>query len=757
MFCAGGADTAARSDTIMMKSGVILKSQGPPDKDGTLLYMWDGLRKIVIRDSRVDRIVGDNAFRTGEKFSLEQPLVVHAGSMPKEVISVEAGPWNDRGRRSFRYVGSRSSRPVDMEQAIIELGPHLARYRGVNGFWLGQVATSQVPRDVIMSILSRVEQKNQSERERVVRFLMDASWYSEARQELDRIIKDFPDDNLKERAAGARAFIIQAEANQRRAEVDVRRRALQFQAATKLLKSFTEKEIGAELLIEVRDQVRRIDEQQVVDQAQITDLRKLEGTLSSADRGNWKKRVAEVVQSIEQAPEAVRERFLAWRKARATSGSSKESQFALAMSGYIVGSDAAVADPKTADTLWRARDLIHDYLAEPEAVPREEMLAKLEELAWPEEAGVSKEYRVLDLATRIVRLMPPPLHDPKEKPERTIKRQVIEDGSTVPTEYVVRLPPEYHPLRSYPAIMVLHSGAGPSKAIESWQAEAARRGYILIAPEYNIPGESHDYRFTPSEHAAAELALRDARRRYAIDGDRVFVTGQLTGAHMAWDLALGHPDLFAGAAVISGFPAKYVPRMLSHHQLLPLYFVIGDLAPAANEVVYGSYVKPLILKAWDVTYIEYSHRGIEEFPEEIPSILDWMDHHRRDPLPRSFEIFSARDCDARFHGIVIQEFTQGRTTSPVAVEMLGQNLSPAKLRFRTSSLSNLINLKTDGVKQLDVWVSPKIIDFKRKMEVRINDRPFAKGQIEPSLEDFLEDIRLRGDRQQVYWLKVTAG
>ena len=65
---------------------------------------------------------------------------------------------------------------------------------------------------------------------------------------------------------------------------------------------------------------------------------------------------------------------------------------------------------------------------------------------------------------------------------------------------------------------------------------------------------------------------------------------------MAWDLALGHPDLFAGAIVISGFPARYVPCYLSHHERLPLYFVIGDLAPAANEVIYGRYLKPLILK-----------------------------------------------------------------------------------------------------------------------------------------------------------------
>ena len=125
---------------------------------------------------------------------------------------------------------------------------------------------------------------------------------------------------------------------------------------------------------------------------------------------------------------------------------------------------------------------------------------------------------------------------------------------------------------------------------------------------------------------------------------------------MAWDIALGHPDLFAGVIVVSGFPAKYVPRYLPHHERLPLYFVIGDLAPASTEVIFGNFLKPLILKSWDVTYVEYHHRGLEEFPEEITPAFDWMDRHHRDPFPKSFDVVTARTCDDRFYGVVVQEF-----------------------------------------------------------------------------------------------------
>ncbi len=156
---------------------------------------------------------------------------------------------------------------------------------------------------------------------------------------------------------------------------------------------------------------------------------------------------------------------------------------------------------------------------------------------------------------------------------------------------------------------------------------------------------------------------------------------------MAWDYALAHPDLFAGVVVISGLPAKYVPRYLSHHLHLPLFIVLGDLAPAANEFIYDKYVKPLIGKAWDVTYVEYYRRGLEEIPEEIGPAFDWMDRHRREPYPKTFKAVTARTSDDRFFGVVVREFKPGHTTAPEAAEILGKNLNPASIEMKTSSLA----------------------------------------------------------------------
>ena len=289
-----------------------------------------------------------------------------------------------------------------------------------------------------------------------------------------------------------------------------------------------------------------------------------------------------------------------------------------------------------------------------------------------------------------------------------------------------------------------------------WQEEARRRGYIVIAPEYNLPGQARGSRYTTSEHAAVELALRDARRRYSIDGDRVFLGGQLLGGRHRLGLRPGPSRPVRGGRDRLGDAVQVRLSIPSHVERLPLYVALGDLAPAANEVVFGNLVKPLIAKAYDVTYVEHLPRGLEALPEEATPIFDWMDRHRA-IRPPEFEALAARDSDNRFYGVVIREFLPGRAVAPEAVEAFGKNLKPATIKVKSSQVSNLVRVQTEGIKRLDLWISPKVIDINKRFEVRINNRTYFKGIAKPDLEPFLEDLRLRGDRQQIYLVKVPVG
>jgi predicted esterase len=754
----GPASRALRADTVVLKNGIVYR--GTIDRDRPLLWVYDGLKRVVLRDSKVDKINSDASFRGLETFRVEQPLVVHGGSMPKEVLSVEAGPWNDRGRREFKFEGSRIGKFVRMEQAINELGPHMVRIRGVDGYWQGQLETNQIPRDVILAILAKVDRKDQNERVRVARFLIQAEWYPEARAELDQIVRDFPGDaDLKERVAAARASVVALEASQTKATIDRDRALGQPRKAATLVKTFPTKDVAPELIAQVRELERNLATQEATDKGTADDLRALSNKLPADQKKSWAGPMLEVLAALRDAPDAVRDRFVAWQKARTADPKRPEGeQLALAMSGYVLGSDAAVADLEAAAKLWTSRDLVRHYLGTNEPSARDALLLKINETLVADEPGQDDLVKALETLTHLAQKMAPPLHeDPPANSSGSRIHRVRNDANVEPTDYMVSLPPEYHPLRSYPAVVALHDGTGPQAAIAWWSAEAARHGYIVVAPEYRRQGQGKEYHYTETEHAAVELSLRDARRRYAIDSDRVFLGGQLVGGNMAWDFGLAHPDLFAGVVIVSGMPFKYANRYLGHAERTPLYVALGDLAPAGNEVVFGQMLKPLIARGWDITYLEYLKRGLEELPEEAPAALDWADRRRRDPFPKAFEAVTARECDNRFNGVVIREFQPGRMTAPEGVDGFGKNLNPATFKVKSSAASNLLNITSTGLKRFDVWLSPKIIDLGRKLEVRVNNKPFYKGMAKPTLGPLLEDLRLRGDRQQIYWMKVPVG
>jgi acetyl esterase/lipase len=738
--------TDAPADTVVLKNGAVLR--GTIDRDRPLMFVNDNLKRVIFYDSKLAKIESDTGFSKLERFELVQPITVYVGSQPTVAMNIQSTPWDSKGRRMFRYVNQKQQ-VVEMQQAINELGPFMSKFRGIDGFWHGQVATNQLPRPVVLGLLGKVVQTDQDERLKVTRWLIQAEWYPEAMAALDGLLKDFPNDaNMRERVADTRRLVLELEARDALKEAAIRRKALQPVEVLGRLRAIPSEGLPKDILDEVRDQIRKDQDQAVSDRLLADSFRDLAERLSESDRKAWKGRVAEVLEVLAKAPDAARPRLEAFTKADPSA--PPEGRFARTMSSWVVGADLAVDSLKAASELWNARSVVRDYLVSRSDAARSNLLSDLQKVEGLE----------LDTIARMVDRMDPPLREPdpsKEMPGVVTIHRVADDENPVPTEYAVLLPPEYHPARSYPAVVALHDGHGPRSAVEWLAAEAARRGYIVIAPEYNIPGQGKAYHYSTGEHAAVELSLRDARKRYSIDSNRVYLAGQLEGGNMAWDLGLAHPDLFAGVVSVSGLPGKYVYKYRPQVDRVPLYIVLGEMAPAAREFVFDQFVKPMILDIQDVTYVDYLKRGLEGLPEEVPALFDWIDRRRREPVPRSFEVATAREGDDRFFGVIVREIANGRVTSPEAADPIGKNLRPATIKMRSSVQGNSISLTTSGINRLDYWVSPKLIDFKKKVDIKLNGTSLLKGSVKLEFDPMLEDLRIRGDRQQLYYYKVVMG
>ena len=114
----------------------------------------------------------------------------------------------------------------------------------------------------------------------------------------------------------------------------------------------------------------------------------------------------------------------------------------------------------------------------------------------------------------------------------------------------------------YPTILTAHgAGNSPEQQIDWWAGgynkqmdlrlgQASRHGYIVIAPEWTDDQYQSSYEYSAQEHSRVLYALQESLHRFAIDTDRVFLTGHSVGGDAAWDIGLAHPDLWAGVIPI---------------------------------------------------------------------------------------------------------------------------------------------------------------------------------------------------------------
>ncbi len=357
--------------------------------------------------------------------------------------------------------------------------------------------------------------------------------------------------------------------------------------------------------------------------------------------------------------------------------------------------------------------------------------------------------------------------------------------SAPPITYWVQLPPQYDPYRRYPAIVTLHGAAStPQMQIDFWagpwmpggwrRGQASRRGYIVIAPAWAAPYQKQ-YEFSAREHAAVLAVVRDACRRFSIDTDRIFLTGHSMGGDAAWDIALAHPDLWAGVIAFVPTSDKYIPLYWQNAQYVPLYFVCGEL-DGDRLVTNGRDFDRYLQRGFNATVVEYLGRGHEFFFDELHRAFDWMERTRRQPMPRSFAVASLRPWDNFFWWLELEGMPPGAMIDPAD---WGRSRPGQPTITRSSITPGGTMYVTTGAQKVTIWLSPEVIDVSTRPTIVVNGQrvPFsdlgalggdtsgsprgAKGadivsDIDFQVRTLLEDVRSRADRQHPFWIKLEA-
>jgi pimeloyl-ACP methyl ester carboxylesterase len=739
-----------------------------------LLYVDDGARRIIFspHPSQVQDVLAIDHEKDLVKLTKRGVLAKGFSLLPGWEFEGYTD-WSSRWERTAHVNTSRGR--IEMDQRITLLTPYQVRVEALKFNWMPSYLTREFEPDLVHRLLTSyfVEQKDMKEpdkREKIARFMIQAGWLEQAEREVKKMSETFParkdilgplQDTLKVARAGG--LLDEVERASKVGQHELAQRLLD-----RLLQDEMAEAIKPDRLLQMRDLKNKYETAQTKLKEAARYLQEFPRRLLPGTRGLLQGPCDTIVTELHLDTVGRLDTFLDYAqqhdrqiKQKGQVSQKTDEVLALALSGWLQGDNVAAPDVDAARALWKTRDVLAQHYKEPNELARKQLA----------DAVTSQRDKLpVDVTARMIPLLPPPEPYNVDKVTNPIK---VSDA-------LVQLPPEYHHQRAYPVLFVLHaSNERASDMMDRWSELAERHGFILAAIPWGR-GVRATYQYSAREHTLVLECLRDLRRRFNVDSDRVFLFGREEGGSMALDIGLAHPDQFAGVMVMNASPSYFPSRCWSNAQYLPVYMVEGSLSGInckANRALFKEWIR----SQYATLYFEYKDRPGERFEAEFANMFDWMSRKKRAQPAKELgryhtgggtgeEFKTMRAADNQFYWLSAEGISARCLNN--APPAWNPRTLPATLQasIRTGNeidlkkegvvkgvrIWNQINLRTAGIDRVTVWLGPNMIDFTKPVQLRVNRSAPVQVNVNASLATLLERLYQDGDRQRLFYAKIDV-
>ncbi|MDR0337810.1 MAG: hypothetical protein LBI18_12040 [Planctomycetaceae bacterium] len=738
-----------------------------------IVVVDDGLRYIFVPKYNISHLPEETTeipetFRTRLRYSQEGLNLHVLGEFDNST------QFDSFGRRllQVRHYGGMEL----FSQAITELTPRYVRARGIHFnnqplVWDMRLATNALPREQLTPILmNQIDTKNLEDRIRLVRFYIQGKLFEDAAEELYGILDDWKNDpDVKQRLASVFRMIRQQQYQRRLDELELRWKAGQYLFVYHTLQTLEKDDnLPEQLFMSVRRMLQRYDDFEKKREETVTALKLLHEKLPDEEKND---QIPAILDEIAAGLNFnTMDRLAAFHLYAQNKELSDAEKLAVGITGWFAGSNADNRRLAVAITFPETRRLVTEYLQSGNNnLQRQTILEQLKAL----------ESARPDLIARILAHIKPPKSElPPMNEERPGFYSFEVDNPIQQTvdkiRYVIQLPPEYDSNRRYPVIVALNGTTQTPEMMLDWWAgswrgkerygHATRNGFIVVAPDWNPPEMKQlDYDFSALAHASVLYSLKDVFRRFNIDTDRVFLSGHGIGGTAAWDIALSHPDLWAGAIPFNAIASKYINAYRDNVRYVPLYFVWGELEGIGNQPKWAINAPFLNRnftiqhKVPDITAIRYIGRGVEGFSDEILNVFEWMKLRQRNFTPMEFEVNTMRAWDSFFWWVEMNSLDKDKpdyVTDPLYWREKEPPKNIISVRSKLQKANNSVQIDiAPKIANVQVFLTPEMIDFNNKTVIRVGTKNFQpqNGFVEPEIGVLLEDARTRSDRLHPFW------
>ncbi|MFK7818378.1 MAG: hypothetical protein AB8G99_06655 [Planctomycetaceae bacterium] len=745
---------AIAQQEVVLKSGMVLKGRAFKSKalssDRSLQGPGDTgqYRRIDLRYKHYfapHRLVA--SVSPGDVFKKESFKLKHRTISKKRIPDFIGGfnsvtPWDNSGVRTITL--RTPSGPIRVTQAIERLTPDYVWVRSLNYNWQYGIPTTSVSPQVLDRVLRQaIDMTDPQDRIKACRYLMNVGKLQLADKWVTETQAEFPAFN--DACEAATLSLRQLFAKQLIAELIERKRAGQHKLVQESLANFPQENLPTDVLNSVAQLKKEYESKKIAIDVINDQLEQLESALDAKLIAKVRPIRSELQSRLNFAS---LERLEAYMNLAKDQTLKPEERLSIAFSGWLLGSSNATTNLPETIGLWSARDFVASYLESDDPLARRRATDELSRLE-----GATPRTIAQLLKTS------PPLLPSDAQPGQFVTFTVQTPNGSA--RYKVMLPPEYSEYQTYPMIIALKQSnqASLDAPLSFWagtpqqQGQGQRRGYIVIAPDYDVPN-ADGYESNARSHEVVLAAMRDAFRQFSVDTDRVFLAGHGTGADAAYDIGMSHPDIFAGIIPICGYVGPESSKLTTNGSNVPWYVVTGEkhLSLAHNAFVLHQIA--ITKRNEDVLVCEYHDRGFESYYDEIQNLFQWMDFYRRDDMPQEFEVATVRPENNRFYWVEANGFKANLKNQDFARGNKPNRLRSVEFSLRVTS-TNSIQVKRSGAEDLTLRLMDGVVDFNKS--IRVTGSGVSRGtriDPQPSIEDVLEDYRLYRDRNRIALQRV---
>jgi len=403
--------------------------------------------------------------------------------------------------------------------------------------------------------------------------------------------------------------------------------------------------------------------------------------------------------------------------------------------------DEIVSDSETRTLVSR----LEDYLETPVNSPKKiDALEKLEkEIERLESRNDVSLLRYIEFLGELFTTASTHSHERASSRGRTEDFTATEtiSGTEWAAPYWLWIPRSYRGDEPWPTIIGLHPEGkdGEWYLEEVLNDEQLRETHIIVCPTL----DEDDGGWTEMAGIIKLLGLcfKEVSRHYFVDMDRIYLDGFADGGFGAVKLASRFPDVFAGVVARSaGFGDAQAEGNL---QYVPVFLAVGTEDETLELGKIRKKAADLEQKKHPVTLKEMSGAASEAFPSLNGEIRDWLADKRRALFPESVQLHAESPMYGRAYWLAVKR-------TEVGVDPETKEPFIARVDAKYDRSQNRIDLTTENVYKLELFLNDVLIDMEKPFSVHVNGAEMFSGMKQRSWRFLLDRYFTSSDPTRLF-------